>query len=151
MRIYFNTISHVWLLTLLLLLTACGDDEQPDISTVAEEFGKAYFNYDFNKASSLCTSESQRWIRFAASNIYKADIEVLRSMDHGSTVEVDGVDYGDNDSTATVRLEVAGGMVRDTIGNSGHVTDEKLIYSLMMVERNGGWWVRLEGLPRIEK
>lgn len=131
--------------------TACGGDKQPDAVEVADSFARAYFNYDFNKAFSYATPESRRWLSFAASNVYKADVDTLRQMAYGAEVETGDADYADDDSTATVWVNVTGAMVRDTIGAAGHVDNGTRRYALALVNRRGRWLVKMEDLPRSEK
>lgn len=120
---------------------------QNDAAAVAEQFGRAYFNYDFEQARQYCTAESERWLRFAASNVYEADVDVLRGMEKGAEVVAEPADYADDDSTATVVLNVGGAMVRDTIGRGGRVAGNGA-YRLSMVMRDGRWLVRMASLPR---
>ena len=130
------------------VLSGCHDrtpDEDPTL--VADSFAEAYFNYDFSKALGYCTPESGRWIRFAASNIYAADVEALRGMASGATVEIDDVDDGDTDSTAVATVNVDGYLQRDTIGRPGRVMGAQT-YRLPLVRRDGKWQVNLTALPR---
>lgn len=135
----------------LLLAAICGcsgeRSRQNDAAAVAEDFGRAYFNYDFEQARGYCTAESERWLSFAASNVYEADVEVLRGMEKGAEVVAEAADYADDDSTATVVLNVSGAMQRDTIGRSGRVAASGT-YRLSLVKRDGRWLVRMASLPR---
>jgi len=124
-----------------------GQSDQLDAAVVAERFGVAYFNYDFEQALQYCTAESERWLSFAASNVYEADLQVLRGMEKGAEVEAEPADYAADDSTATVVLNVSGAMVRDTIGRSGRIVGDGT-YSLSLVKREGRWLVRMASLPR---
>lgn len=134
-----------------LLPQGCGFGGGDDgAEAVAERFAIAYFNYHFDEASLCCTPESRRWLSFAASNVYEADLDVLRGMASGAEVEVLSVDYGDADSVAVASVVVRGAMVRDTIGRAGRVSAEES-YRLGMVCRDGRWYVRMEGLPRSGK
>lgn len=134
----------------LLAVAGCGgDSDGGDVCEVAEGFGRAYFNYDFDSAKKYCTAESERWLRFAASNVYEADVEALRAMENGAEVETD--DYETTtDTTATVWLTVSGFLERDTIGHAGHVSD-KGRFAVPMVRRGETWKVRMAGLPRNER
>lgn len=143
------------LLTTSLLIsvaTACdGGDDVAEADDVAKAFSEAYFNYDFNTAATFCTSESERWLRFAASNVYEADVKVLRNMSDGAKVEVDDIVYYSDDTTAVAKVNVTGAMVRDTVGVAGHVDGETRSYTLRLVKRGGRWLVRMEALPRSGK
>ena len=137
---------------LLLLATGfgCGNADRDNAEATALAFANAYFNYNFDEAAKFCTQDSRRWLAFAASNVYGADIEVLRNMDAGATADVAGMDFPDGDSTAVATVEVANFMQRDTIGRAGRVVDEG-VFTLSLVRRDGGWKVRMADLPRNER
>ncbi len=134
----------------LLLLAAgfgCGNADRDDAEAAALAFAQAYFNYNFDEAAKFCTQDSHRWLAFAASNVYGADIEVLRNMDTGATVNVADMDFSDGDSAAVATVEVFGFMQRDTIGRAGRVVEEG-VFTLSLVRSGGQWKVRMAGLPR---
>lgn len=139
------------LLSFAAVLSGCGEEEGSEAEDVAKAFGEAYFNYDFTTAATLATPESGRWLRFAASNVYEADVKVLRGMDEGAKVDVDDVVYCSDDTTAVATLSVSGAMVRDTIGVAGHVDKDKRTYTFRLVKRGERWLVRMEDLPRSGK
>lgn len=142
--------SLLLLFPTLLLLAACGQPEAgQQAQAAADKFAAAYFNYDFPTALTLCTPESQKWLRFAASNVYEADLEVLRSMDEGAEVEPSEVESL-GDTVATVSVAVSHYMQRDTIGRPGHVTEGQT-YHLRLVKRSGQWLVSLDGIPRVRE
>lgn len=147
---FASCFRHVSLLVATILFaTSCGDggSDQSDAEDVAVCFGKAYFNYEFKNASQYCTPESERWLKFAASNVTEKDVEVLRGMDTGAEVESSDVNYADDDSTATVCVTVHDVMMRDTIGGDGHVVDEAH-YIIPLVKQGDIWLVKMEGLLR---
>lgn len=126
---------------------ASGDKDREEAEAAALAFANAYFNYDFDEAAKFCTEDSRRWLAFAASNVYGADVEVLRNMDTGATADVTDVDFSDGDSTAVATVEVANFMQRDTIGKAGRVIDEAE-FALTLVRSDGRWKVRMASLPR---
>ena len=143
-------IAAILIYPLLFATMACSESKsEDDAAKAASTFAKAYFNYDFNEASKFCTDDSRRWLAFAASNIYEADIEVLRNMENGAEVDVTDVDCHD-DSTATATVEVANYMQRDTIDKAGRVTD-KGVFALTLLCKDGVWKVRMSGALRSEK
>ena len=110
----------------MTFMLGCDDtagEGQEVAERVATAWGQAYFNYDFQRAAKYVTSESNRWLSFAASNIYQSDVDLLREQEEGVSVEVD--DYCElDDSTAEVILTVRNFLQRDTIGRAGRFIDE---------------------------
>ena len=141
--------AALFVCSLLFLATGCGcgNADRDDAEATALAFANTYFNYNFDEAAKFCTQDSRRWLSFAASNVYGADLEVLRNMDAGATVDVADMDFPDGDSTAVVTVEVSGFMQRDTIGKAGRVVEEG-VFTLSLVRRDGQWKVRMAGLPR---
>lgn len=135
---------------LLLLLAACRPSTtESQVCQAAETFAGAYFNYDFAKALKTSTPESAQWLRFAASNIYEADIEVLRAMESGAEVQAAEVETLSSDE-ATVAVTVDNYMQRDTLGHPGHVVSGQT-YCLRLVKRGETWLVDLDKLPRVRE
>lgn len=152
--IYIRHILSMLVCPFLLLATGfgcgSGNSDRDKAETAASSFAQAYFNYNFDEAAKFCTQDSRRWLSFAASNIYEADVEVLRNMETGATAEVTDMDFSDEDSTAVATVEVANFMQRDTIGKAGRVIDAA-VFALTLVRRDGVWKVRMASLPRSEK
>ena len=146
MKIYSLLIAAAW------LLNACdGAETEPDagIKEQARKFAEAYFNYDFATASHLATPESEKWLRFAASNVTQEDIDVINGTPEAATAEVTKCCHLD-DSTARVVVTVSGVVLKDSIGQPAHVASEAE-FALTLVRRNDDYIVRMEGLPRNEK
>ena len=138
--------------TVVAILAACSDgnaslDEKA--SGAATDFAKAYFNYDFKRALDLTTPESAKWISFAASNITQEDIDVLNTREKEASVELTDCRMV-NDSTCETLLTVSNYMATDSIGRPGIIKEEGM-FRLKVVNRDGKWKVRMEGLPRSEK
>ncbi len=129
---------------------ASGDKDNEEAEAAALAFANAYFNYDFDEAAKFCTQDSRQWLAFAASNVYGADIEVLRNMEEGASANVTDVDILDGDSMAVATVEVTNFMQRDTIGKAGRVVDEA-VFRLNLVRSDGSWKVRMANLPRSGK
>ena len=70
---------------------SCGEEGRTyeAIETTAIDFANAYFNYDLVKAQTMVDDQSKKWLRYEASNITEADLELLRMQDEGATVTVD--------------------------------------------------------------
>ena len=136
----------------LAILTACEGHEKSQeelVSECATGFAEAYFNYDFQQAERFVTPESSRWLKFAASNIGEADVEQLNN--HGEAATVELTDHENtSDTTIVVTVEVDNYLQFDSIGGRGTLADDGE-YRLTLVNRNGNWLIRMEGLPRSEK
>lgn len=117
-------ITPIIYICLGVIFTCCSkSNEEEQLEAAALEFATAYFNYDLNKASTLCTPESRKHMLFIASNIHEGDIEILRSQDKGASVEIKSVTVGDVQTTGSVEFEVYDFMETDTIGRPGHITE----------------------------
>lgn len=125
-----------------LSVIACGghgNDNDDEITTAVDSFATAYFNYDFKAAIRHSTPESEKWLRFAASNILDEDIELLRAQDEGATHSVDSISY-QTDSTATAVCKVHNYVRRDTLGKPARLVKE-CVYYIDVVRKNGRWTV----------
>jgi hypothetical protein len=142
----------LWLITTLMFLSSCsmGDSDGEQIEKVATSFSDAYFNYDFKQAERYLTSDSKKWIAYAASNIHDADVQVLRNQLDDASVQIDDIQQNDDDSTASVSVIVNNYMRIDTIGNAGRMIAEAKFH-LLLVHSGSSWKVRMVGLPRSEK
>jgi ketosteroid isomerase-like protein len=124
--------------------------DEKDISATVEKFAEAYFNYDFETAMKLTTADSEKWLRYAASNIHQADVDVLRSQEEGASVSIDDITIDDGDTTASALVTVHNYMRLDTIGNAGRMISQAQ-FRLNMVMESDKWRIKMEGLPRSEK
>jgi PBP1b-binding outer membrane lipoprotein LpoB len=136
----------------VILLTSCIGNHRSrhQVEQAADSFAENYFNYQFEEAAKHATKDSERWLRYAASNIHKADVEMLRSQDEGASVDVENVTLGDGDSTAIATIKVHNYMRLDTIGNAGRMINEDR-FLLNMMKEEGKWKIKMEGLPQSEK
>src|SRR5574344_1506204 len=144
---------NICLLLMASLFAGCGNSPkggEDSVETDVKAFADAYFNYEFPKAAKYCTPESERWLRYASSNVHQADVEVLRNAEEGASIKVDDIIYNDDDSTGYACITVNNYLRIDTIGKAGRMIDEGK-FKLPMILRNNKWTVRMEGLPRSEK
>jgi hypothetical protein len=135
---------------MLLLFFGCrnsGDNNEAARST-ALQWATAYFNYDFHEAADYCTPESERWLRFAASNATSHDLELLQGRQAAAEVEQLLV-TGDTSAVAIVR--VSDYVVPATFSQPSSIVEEDGIFRIPLVRHNGNWRVRMEGLPRSER
>ena len=134
--------------TALYALTGCqpheGSEEQ--LRADVDSFATYYYNWHFPKAIKYCTPQSERWLRYAASNVHEADVELLRGKAEDASVEIKDVDFGDDEVSATVSITVSQFLQMDTIGKAAHLI-EQADFQLPMEIHNGKWKVNLEKLP----
>ena len=134
----------------ILLLTSCIEQEpvpNAEARNRVQAFAEAYFNYDFQRAAELVTPESMKWLRFAASNITQQDIDMLNAQEMPTVVDVTDYWQAPGDSTGTATVEVTDYLQKKTVGGSMQLVDEAT-FQLSVVEREGVYYVRMEGLPR---
>ena len=135
-----------------LAFSGCYEAETaPDAKVLvrAAEFADAYFNYNFEKARKMVTPESEKWLRFAASNVTQEDVDLLNTQEESATVEA--VDYErTNDSTLVVTVAVRNFLKKDSLGKEGVIADEATFF-LTAVQHGGDFLIRMEGLPRSER
>ncbi|MCI1685932.1 MAG: hypothetical protein LKK50_06255 [Prevotella sp.] len=124
-----------------------GDKKQ--LKADADSFATFYFNWQFRKAIPFCTSGSQKWLRYAASNVHTTDLPVLRGKTDGASCHIHKIKFV-NDSAAEVILTVNDYVCMDTIGKSGRVVSHAQ-FRLPMIFQNHKWKVKMEDLPRSEK
>lgn len=114
-----------------------------------DSFATYYYNWHFKQAARYCTPESEAWLRYAASNVHDADIDLLRQKNEDATVTIEDVDFQD-DTLAIVKLNVKDFLQMDTIGKPASHADEAT-FRLSMVIHEGKWKVRMGGLPQSER
>lgn len=112
----------------------------------ADSFATQYYNWHFERALAYCTPASERWLRYAASNVHPADIDLLRAKPEDASVEISDVEFGDDEVSATVSLKVSNFLRMDTIGKEAHLVDEAY-FQLPMALHQGKWKIDLDSLP----
>lgn len=142
-------MKNIILLTSVLMLAGCsmGSDDS-SASCTALAWADAYFNCNFVEAAKHATPESEKWLRFAASNIVEDDLQLLRD----NPVEIDedaDVTYS-NDTLRVVSIDVKNFLVNRSVDEPKEQADEGT-FLVNVVKRNGQWAVRMEGLPRSGK
>ena len=134
----------------ILFLTSCnghaGSEKQ--LKECADSFATAYYDWHFSKALPYVTAGSQKWLRFAASQVHQKDVDILRGMESGAAHELGDITYT-GDSTADVELNVSNYLGMDTLGRVGHIVKNGR-FTIKMRYDGGRWLVRMEGLPRNE-
>ena len=114
-----------------------------------DSFATYYYNWHFQKAAPYCTPESEIWMKYAASNVHQADIDLLHAKSQDAQVEIGDVDFMDDEVSATVNLTVTNFLQMDTIGQEAHAI-KKATFQLPMALHNGKWKVALKELPQAD-
>lgn len=143
-----------YLLTFLsFLLVGCQlfNEGTPDAAenTVAS-WANAYFNYDYEEALKYMTPESEKWIRFTASNITEKDVDFISQQNNKATADVQSRQIAEGDTIGTVNIRVSNYVQLGAIGKENEVINEG-IFSVQVVKRSGKWQVRMEAPLRNEK
>lgn len=129
-------------------ICACTNHKNEEqLRDTASAFAQTYFNWQFNDALAHCTPSSQRWIRYAASQVKQDDVDKLRSAEQGARSDIKKINYEEGDSVASVVMNVENFLSMDSIGTVGHFV-ESATYTLQLVQLNKQWKVRLKELPR---
>ena len=121
-----------------------GDDAALD---VAANWADAYFNCDFHEAANYATPESDKWLRFAASNTTEQDLQTLEGK---ATATADDYFTVANDTLRIVTLHVKNFLKPVAVGSPAQIQEEGT-FLITVVKRDGKWKVRMEGLPQSEK
>ena len=141
------------MLLLLVVIVSCdldGTQGSSQTDKCALQWAEAYFNYDLKRAAKLSTPESQKWLRFTASNITEEDLDVVRQQDQPATVTLAAVDDV-NDSTWLAVVEVDHLVMPDSIGRPATVFDSPQLFRLNVVRRNNRMFVKMDGVPQPQR
>ena len=74
-----------------------GDEDQ--LENDIDSFATYYFNWQFPKTLKYCTQSSEPWLRYAASNVHQADVDLLRTKLRLPTIEINDIDFSDDGAT----------------------------------------------------
>ncbi len=88
-----------------------------------------------------CTQSSEPWLRYAASNVHEADVELLRNKAEDATIEINDIDFGDDEASATVSITVHNFLQMDSIGQEAHLVEEADFHLPMCMEK-GVWKIK---------
>ncbi len=125
-----------------------GSEEQ--LKTDVDSFATYYFNWHFPKAIKYCTAQSERWLKYAASNVHEADVEQLRQKAEDATIEIHDIKFEADEVSATVSISVKNFLQMDTIGQEAHFVEQAYFHLPMEIE-NGKWKIKMANLPQSEK
>lgn len=144
----FKTFRACWLILFAIFLFGCSHSRNKQrIKECTDGFATYYFNYQFDKAEPFCTTDSKKWLQYAASQVHQADVDLLRSLDEGASHHIEEISFQKDDSVATVRLVVNNFVRMDSIGTAGHLTKEAEV-ELKIVQAGETWRVKLSDFPR---
>jgi hypothetical protein len=144
-------MKHLKLLFAAALMASCdmGTDGNGAVRDTAEAWAEAYFNCDYVEAGKYATAESDKWLRFAASNTTEQELELVNGR-HAVVASDDDVSIS-NDTLRTVTLRVNNYLKPSMLGEPAVQPDEEGVFYVSVVKRDGRWQVRMEGLPQSEK
>lgn len=141
-----NILGICFLSVLLsMAIISCGDKGHDDPKTVVESFSTAYFNWRFKDAELCVTTQSRKWLAFAASQVDSDDVDSLRAMEFAASVEIEDINEID-DTTAQATVTVKNFLTLDSIGAHPHTEAERQFK--IPVSLVGKYWkVKLTRLP----
>lgn len=102
------------LLAGILLTASCSYREEKAVEQSVVGFAQNYFNLRYQKALNACTPESEKWVRFKATNITQEDVDVYNSKRDTAECDIESIDLDDDKATAIV--EVRNFLNCDSIG-----------------------------------
>lgn len=146
--VIFSMLSVLLALVLVVPASSCSDGDEDLPQSCVDSFATNYFNWRFPSAVAYTTDSSKKWLAYAASQVRQEDVDSLRAMKEGATIEIDDIAVGDDKATATV--EVKNYLRLDTISSKPYVS-AKDKYRLNLVRENNKWKVSLNALPRAIK
>lgn len=138
-------MRKIFLFFLPLLLTGCFHHGENDAKKAVDSFSVAYFNWRFKDALPFVTSESARWLRFAASQVNQEDVDSLRSKRYAADVRVEDVSSID-DTTKLATVIVKDFIAMDSIGREPRTIPVDTFH-IRVTLTNGFWRVHLRRLP----
>ena len=133
-----------------MMLAGCDDgmDGDQQAREAAGDWADAYFNCDFKDASGYVTTESQKWLQYAASNTSAEELKLLQEAG-GAKVTVDKRFDEANDTMRLVTLNVTNSLKPSAQGKADLTKDGT--FKVVVVKREADWQVKMAGLPRSEK
>lgn len=153
---YTTPMKQIRIFIFLIICTfiagfcSCGSDKEDKLHEAADSFAVAYFNWQFVRAVKYATPESRQWLSYLASQVSQEDVDSLRNMEQGAECEISHINTNNNDSMATVVVNVRNFMDMDSIGKGPHLV-EQARFKLPLVYRNDKWKVDLKSILRHEK
>jgi hypothetical protein len=139
-------MKYYLLSIMLFLLAGCQlhDDNSPNaVDKPLNAWAEAYFTFNYEDALEYMTPESEKWIRFAATNITEKDIDFIKGQNNVVKIEI--LDRQITaDTTCVSRIRVSDFVQLRFVGQDSKVVD-KAEFQIPLVKRDGKWLVRMEG------
>lgn len=129
------------LLTGVLLTASCSYREEKAIEQSVVGFAQNYFNLRYHKALNACTPESEKWVRFKATNITQEDVDVYNSKRDTAECDVESIDLDDDKATAIV--EVRNFLNCDSIGKPATICPNAK-FKLELKKQGEKWMVDVQ-------
>jgi hypothetical protein len=144
----YGFIAFIVCFFMLSFVASCNHKGSEDqLKKTTDSFSTNYFNWHFKEALPYVTDDSHKWLRYAASQVHQADIDILRNMEQGATHEIGDIEFV-SDSVAYVLVNVNNFLSIDTIGTEGHIVDQAT-FRFKAVYFNNEWKIKLNSLPRM--
>lgn len=120
-------ILSVWVMLFCAVLVLCSCESHAgsarQLKKEVDSFSVYYFNWQFHQARRFVTPSSEKWLRYAASQVHQADIELLQQKELPATCEINEVVYSDDDRSAIAHVTIRNYLRMDTIGKAASVVD----------------------------
>lgn len=129
------------LLAGVLLTASCSYREEKAIEQSVVGFAQNYFNLRYHKALNACTPESEKWVRFKATNITQEDVDVYNSKRDTAECDVESIDLDDDKATAIV--EVRNFLNCDSIGKPATICPNAK-FKLELKKQGEKWMVDVQ-------
>jgi len=140
-------MKYYLLFALVFLLGSCQVSDNDTLDAVDKPlstWAEAYFGFDYEEALDYMTPESEKWIRFAASNITEKDVAFIN--EHNRNVKTEIIDryIMAGDTSCSARIRVSDFVQLGFVGQEGKVIDQAE-YQITLVKRDDKWKVKMEG------
>ena len=129
------------LLAGVLLTASCSYREEKAVEQSVVGFAQNYFNLRYQKALNACTPESEKWVRFKATNITQEDVDVYNSKRDTAECDVESIDLDDDKATAIV--EVRNFLNCDSIGKPATICPNAK-FKLELKKQGEKWMVDVQ-------
>lgn len=118
---------------------SCQQSEEEKLSNMVDSFAVNYFNWRYDRCMTMVTPESEKLLRFQASNVTELDIDALRSVEEGAGIEFISTSY-ESDTVFSADIIIFNFLLADAVGS------EPKLYSsaettIKLVKREGKWLV----------
>ncbi|MBP3775981.1 MAG: hypothetical protein J6I37_03230 [Prevotella sp.] len=140
-------MKYYLLFALVFLLGSCQVSDNDTLDAVDKPlstWAEAYFGFDYEEALDYMTPESEKWIRFAASNITEKDVAFIN--EHNRNVKTEIIDryIMAGDTSCSARIRVSDFVQLGFVGQEDKVIDQAE-YQITLVKRDDKWKVKMEG------